>query len=137
MAMQEMQGSKYHEALFLDAEGNIAEGPGANFFMVKDGALITPPLGTILAGITRATVIEMARDAGFTVTERHISVDEACDAEEAFFTGTAAEVAPIRSINDRQLRAAETRPVTTKLKGIYLDTVYGRSPTYAKYLTHV
>lgn len=135
IAVQEVQGTKYHEALFLDFEGNIAEGPGANFFIVKNGALVTPPQGKILAGITRATVIEIARDLGYSVTERTISVAEACDADEAFFTGTAAELAPIGSIDDQPLRSKAPGPVTSALKAAYLDAAYGRSSAYHKFLT--
>lgn len=137
MGVQEVHGSKYHEALFLDYEGNIAEGPGANFFIIKGKDLITPPPGMILPGITRASVIEIARDLGFTVSERTISVQEALDADEAFFTGTAAELAAIGSIDDHHLRVAAPGPQTKALKSAYLDAAYGRSPQYDKYLTFI
>lgn len=137
LAVQEVQGTQYHEALFLDYEGNIAEGPGANFFIVKDREIITPPCGTILPGITRASVIEIARDKGFIVTERKLTVAEAQDADEAFFTGTAAEMTPIGSIEDAPLRAGAPGPITSELKQAYLDAAYGRSQRYTKFLTFV
>jgi branched-chain amino acid aminotransferase len=137
LAVQEVQGTQYHEALFLDYEGNIAEGPGANFFIIKDREIITPPCGTILPGITRASVIEIARDKGFIVTERTLTVAEAQDADEALFTGTAAEMTPIGSIEDKQLRAGAPGPITSELKQAYLDAAYGRSHRYNKFLTFV
>jgi branched-chain amino acid aminotransferase len=137
LAVQEVQGTQYHEALFLDYEGNIAEGPGANFFIIKDREIITPPCGTILPGITRASVIEIARDKGFVVTERTLTVAEAQDADEAFFTGTAAEMTPIGSIDDKSLRVGAPGPITSELKQAYLDAAYGRSQAYTKFLTFV
>ncbi len=137
LAVQEVQGTHYHEALFLDYEGNIAEGPGANFFIIKDREIITPPCGTILPGITRASVIEIARDKGFVVTERKLTVAEAQDADEAFFTGTAAEMTPIGSIEDKALRIGAPGPITSELKQAYLDAAYGRSQRYTKFLTFV
>ena len=137
LAVQEVQGTQYHEALFLDYEGNIAEGPGANFFIIKDREIITPPCGTILPGITRASVIEIARDKGCVVTERKLTVAEAQDADEAFFTGTAAEMTPIGSIEDKQLRAGAPGPIRSELKQAYLDAAYGRSHRYNKFLTFV
>jgi branched-chain amino acid aminotransferase len=137
LAVQEVQGTHYHEALFLDYEGNIAEGPGANFFFIKDRTLYTPPAGNILPGITRASVIEIARDKGFTVTEKSLTVAEALDADEAFFTGTAAEMTPIGAIEDKPLRYAAPGPLTAELKAAYLDAAYGRSPRYDKFLTFV
>jgi len=137
LAVLELKGTKYHEALFLDAEGMIAEGPGENFFIVKNGEITTPPLGTILAGITRSTVIEMAKDAGFSIVERPISLEEAYDADEAFFTGTAAEVTPIGTINDHTIGSGATGPITAALKARYLDATYGRSASYRNFLTFV
>jgi branched-chain amino acid aminotransferase len=113
----------------------IAEGPGENFFVVKNGEIFTPPLGTILAGITRSTIIEIARDQGITVTERGISLDDAYDADEAFFTGTAAEVTPIGTINDRVIGSGKIGPITHALKGRYLDAVLGNADSYRGFLT--
>ena len=100
LASLELQGTHYHEALLLDSAGLITEGVGENFFMVKDGIIYTPKLGSILSGITRDTIIQLAHSLAITVVETDIPLDEACQADEAFFTGTAAEVTPIRSIND-------------------------------------
>ncbi|MCB0320566.1 MAG: branched-chain amino acid transaminase, partial [Bdellovibrionales bacterium] len=88
LAVQELAGTKYHEALFLDDSGNIAEGPGENFFMIQDGKAYTPPLGTILNGITRNTAMELLRDMGIEVIEKSLSLDDVFQCEEAFFTGT-------------------------------------------------
>jgi len=137
MAILELRGTKYHEALFLDADENIAEGPGENFFIVKNREIISPPLGAILAGITRATLIEIARDKGYTVTERRFSLTEALAADEAFFTGTAAEVTPIGSIDDRPLSGGKAGPISLDLKASYLDAVRGKTPKYEKFLTFV
>jgi len=133
----ELKDTHYHEALFLDSEGLVAEGPGENFFMVKSGKIHTPPLGTILAGITRQTVMELAKDMGITVIEQKITVDEALNADEAFFTGTAAEVTPIGSINDHKLGSGGVGEISRKIRDTYLDVVYGRRPEYAKFLTWV
>lgn len=135
LAVLELKGTKYHEALFLDSDGMVAEGPGENFFVVKNDELVTPPLGTILAGITRSTVIQIARDEGLSVTERSISLDEVFEADEAFFTGTAAEVTPIGTINDRVIGAGKIGPVTAALKARYLDAVHGRADAYRRFLT--
>jgi branched-chain amino acid aminotransferase len=137
LAVLELKGTKYHEALFLDSDGYIAEGPGENFFIVKGKEIITPPLGTILAGITRSSVIEIARDNGFTITERALRLDEAFLADEAFFTGTAAEVTPIGTIDDKPLKNSGPGPTSLFLKERYLDIVHGRAPQYDKFLTYV
>jgi branched-chain amino acid aminotransferase len=135
LAVLELKGTKYHEALFLDSEGMIAEGPGENFFIVKNGEILTPPLGTILAGITRSTIIQIARDQGITVTEKSISLDEAYDADEAFFTGTAAEVTPIGTLNDRVIGSGKIGQITNALKTRYLDVVLGKADSYRSFLT--
>ena len=100
LASLELQGTHYHEALFLDTDGHITEGVGENFFMVKAGVIYTPNLGGILSGITRDTVIRLATTLHLDVLEADITLDELYQADEAFFTGTAAEVTPIRSVND-------------------------------------
>jgi branched-chain amino acid aminotransferase len=145
LAVLELKGTKYHEALFLDDGGNIAEGPGENFFIVKDGSVYTPPLGTILSGITRATVMEITRDLGITLIERSITLQDAFSADEAFFTGTAAEVTPIHSIDDTVIgqggSLGKVGAVTSRIRERYLDIVYGRCvtefPHYRKHLTFV
>ena len=137
LAVQELQGTKYHEALFLDLDGNIAEGPGENFFMVKNGEIHTPPLGTILAGITRNTVLQFAKRIGVPVIERQISLEEACLADEAFFTGTAAEISPIRSINDHILAKGEMGAISRQIKDAYQKMVQGEDPEFLHFLTFV
>ena len=137
MASNDIRDTKYHEALFLDYKGNVAEGPGENFFMVKAGKLITPARGTILPGITRDTVIQIAKKFGIETIEESFTPDEMFTAEEAFYTGTAAEVAPIRSIDDRVFGNGLVGPITEKIKTAYLDTVYGRNPEFNHFLTYV
>ncbi len=137
LAVLELQGTHYHEALFLDDDGFISEGAGENFFMVKDEVIYTPKLGTILAGITRSTVMEIASKMGYKVVETEITLDDAYLCDEAFFTGTAAEVTAIRSIDDKILGNGAVGPVTTTIKFAYLDIAHGKNPEYEKYLTVV
>lgn len=137
LAVLELQGTKYHEALFLDADGLVAEGPGENFFIVRDNQLITPPLGTILPGITRATVLEIARTMGISTSEHPITLDDALSADEAFFTGTAAEVTPIATINDQRIGAPGVGALTKRLKVAYDDIVHGRDERHLHFLTFV
>lgn len=137
MAVLELRGTKYHEALFLDYEGNLAEGPGENLFLIRNGEIFTPQRGNILNGITRDTVIRIASDLGYKVTETVLSPSDAFGADEAFFTGTAAEVTPIQSIDDHVLGKGGVGPVSRKVKDAYLDVVYGRNERYVEYLTFV
>ncbi len=134
----EIHGTKYHEALLLDYKGNIAEGPGENFFIVKNGMISTPPLGTILKGITRKTIMELAPLLGFKVEEKDLTLGEAYGADEAFFTGTAAEVTPIRSIDDQPIGGgAAVGPITAKLRDAFDAIVHGRDPAHDHLLTYV
>ncbi len=134
----ELEDTKYHEALFLDHDGNIAEGAGENFFIVKDKVIYTPSLGHILPGITRATIIEIAEHYGYKVVEQKLTLAQAQDADEAFFTGTAVEVTPIRSINDHIIGKADVvGEVTAFIKQTYDDVVHGRNEEFIKYLTFV
>jgi branched-chain amino acid aminotransferase len=137
MSILELQGTHYHESLLLDTDGAIAEGPGENFFMVKGGEILTPSLGTILPGITRRTIIEIASDLGIPVREQKILLADALSAEEAFYTGTAAEVTPIRSIDDAILGTGKIGPITEKIKSTYLSAVRGELPQYEHYLTRI
>jgi len=137
LASLELQGTHYHEALFLDNKGNILEGVGENFFMVKNNIIYTPALGGILAGITRDSVIKIAQKLGFNVKEIDIPLDDAYQADEAFFTGTAAEVTPIASINDRALGQKSVGRITSIIKKAYLDMVQGNDPDFIKYLTYL
>ncbi|KTD08244.1 branched-chain amino acid transaminase [Legionella jamestowniensis] len=136
LASLELQGTHYHEALLLDSHGNIMEGVGENFFIVKNTRLYTPKLGGILSGITRDTVIKLAHQLGLDVFETDITLDEAYQADEAFFTGTAAEVTAIRSINDREL-SKNVGNITTMIKKAYMDLVHGKNEEFIHYLTYV
>lgn len=127
----------YHEVLFLDAEGYISEGAGENFFIVKNKTLYTPPLGTILAGITRNTVLKLAEEEHIPIVEKNLSLSEVYEADEAFFTGTAAEITGIRSVDDHTIATGETGPITALLKQTYHQLVRGKHPLSDHYLTYV
>lgn len=137
LARLEVQGTKYHEALMLDVDGNIAEGSGENFFIVKNGVIYTPKLGNILAGITRDTVMQIAYDLEYKVEEKNLILEDAYQADEAFFTGTAAEVTPIRSLDDKVIGDGAIGPVTQSIRKTYMDAVHGKDPRYVHYLTFV
>jgi branched-chain amino acid aminotransferase len=137
LALHEALESGCDEALMLDIEGYVAEGTGENVFVVRDGVLHTPELTSCLAGITRDTVIQLARDEGFSVRERRITRDEIYIADEAFFTGTAAEVLPIRELDGRRIGDGGRGPVTERLQSIYFDQVRGKRNTYPEWLTPV
>jgi branched-chain amino acid aminotransferase len=137
LASLEVQGTHYHEALLLDCNGNIAEGVGENFFIVREGIIYTPQLGYILNGITRDTVIQLARSFGYKVIEETISVEEAYQADEAFFTGTAVEVTAIHSINDHPIGNGQVGQITSQLKTAFYDLVQGRSKRFSEFLTYV
>lgn len=137
LALNEAISGGAEEALLLDNEGYVAEGSGENIFIVRDGVLHTPELTSCLEGITRATIIDFARDLGLTVKERRITRDEVYVAEEAFFTGTAAEVLPIRELDGRIIGAGKRGPVTEKLQGMYFDAVKGKLAEHSGWLTPV
>ena len=137
MALREALDSGCEEALMLDNEGYVAEGTGENFFMVRDGVIYTPDLTSCLDGITRNAIFKIAADEGYQVREKRITRDEVYICDEAFFTGTAAEVVPIRELDRRQIGEGSRGPVTEKLQGIYFDAVRGRSSRYAEWLTPV
>ena len=137
MANYEVKVAGYDEALLLDEEGFIAEGPGECFFIVQDGAIITPPSDNALVSITQDTVIKIAKDLGYEVKRERITRDQAYTADEAFFTGTAAEVTPISSIDDRAIGCQARGEVTKRLQDAYFDVVYGRNPKYASMLTYI
>ena len=127
----------YDEALLRDDQGYIAEASGACFFIVRDGKLITPPNDNSLESITQATVIELAADMGIEVVRRRISREEVYIADEAFFTGTAAEITPIRDVDARVIGCGSRGPVTEKIQSAYFDVVAGKNEKYIKYLTYV
>ncbi len=124
----------YDEALFLDVDGFVAEGSGENFFMVRDGVLYTPELSSALDGITRATVMQLAQEAGIEVREKRITRDEVYTADEAFFTGTAAEVTPIRELDGRSIGSGTRGVMTEQLQSTYFDVVHGRSAEHRDWL---
>ena len=131
------KGKGYDEALLLDYKGNVAEGPGENLFIVKDKKILTPKLGHILHGITRKSIIQLATDLGIEVEENDLLLDDIYDADEAFFTGTAAEVSPIASLDDKKIGDEAPGPITKKLKETFLDIVHGKNEKYKDWLTYV
>ena len=137
LALQEALHDGYDEALLLDVEGFVAEGSGENIFVVRDGVLHTPELTSALDGITRATIIDLATAAGLTVRERRITRDEVYIADEAFFTGSAAEVTPIRELDNRRIGDGKRGPITERLQTLYFDLVGGRSDSHPEWLTHI
>ena len=137
LALNEALTSGYDEAMLLDDHGFVAEGSGENIFIVRDGVLYTPDTSSALEGITRDTLMELAADQGLTVREKRISRDEVYLADEAFFTGTAAEVTPIREVDDRQIGDGTRGPVTERLQTLYFDVVHGRVDKYSDWLTLV
>jgi branched-chain amino acid aminotransferase len=137
LALQEALNDGYDEALLLDVEGFVAEGSGENIFIVRDGVLHTPELTSALDGITRQTLMTLAADEGIEVRERRITRDEVYIADEAFFTGSAAEVTPIRELDNRQIGSGSRGPITERLQTLYFDQVHGRRSEYPQWLTHV
>jgi branched-chain amino acid aminotransferase len=127
----------YDEALLLDEDGFVSEGSGENIFMVRNGALKTTPLTSILEGITRDSVLAIARDEGIQVREERFTRDELYIAVEAFFSGTAAEITPIREIDGRAVGGGTPGPITKKLQSIFFDTVTGKNKKYEHWLTYI
>ncbi|MGB1428821.1 MAG: branched-chain amino acid transaminase, partial [Cycloclasticus sp.] len=137
LALQEAISCGYDEAMLLDHEGYVAEGSGENIFLVRNGKLITPDLTSALEGITRETVFQLAEECGLEVIEKRITRDEVYVADEAFFTGTAAEVTPIREVDDRTIGNGGRGPITERLQTLYFDVVQGRSPEHRDWLTYL
>jgi branched-chain amino acid aminotransferase len=137
MAKYEAIDCGYDEALLLDDQGYVAEASGAAFFMIKDGEIITPPSDNALASITQKTVIEMAEDMGYKVTRRRITREEVYVADEAFLTGTAAEITPIALVDAREIGSGSRGEITEKIQSGYFDIVFGRNPKYEHYLTYI
>lgn len=137
LASLALQGTHYHEALLLDAKGFISEGVGENIFIVKDKVLYTPKLGTILAGITRETIFTLAARMGIKIVEADLTPQAVYAADEAFFTGTAVEVTPVRSVDDHIFNQGNIGPITTAIKAAYQEVVHGRDPAFVQYLTYV
>ena len=137
LANQEATADGYDEAMLLDTEGFVSEGSGENVFIVKNGKLYTPDLASCLDGITRDSVITLAKDAGIEVIEKRITRDEVYCADEVFFSGTAAEITPIREVDNRQIGNGSRGPVTEKLQTLFFDVVSGKNPRYAHWLSPV
>ena len=137
LALREAIDSGAEEALMLDNEGYVAEGSGENVFIVRDGQIFTPDLTSCLDGITRKTLFALADELGYSIREKRITRDEVYVADEAFFTGTAAEVVPIRILDGRQIGGGSRGPITTQLQSMYFDAVRGNRPQNAEWLTPV
>lgn len=137
MANTEATRNGYDEAIMLDSNGFVAEGSGENIFIVNDGKLYTPALDAALDGITRRTVMAIATDMNLTVTEKHITRDEVYCADEVFFTGTAAEVTPIREVDGRVIGCGSRGTLTTEIQQRYFDIVHGKNTKYESWLTYI
>ncbi|MCL1476414.1 branched-chain amino acid transaminase [Marinobacter sp. M3C] len=137
LALQEAVSSGCEEALLLDNEGYVAEGSGENVFILRNGVLHTPELTSCLEGITRQTILDFAKELNIEVKERRITRDEVYVAEEAFFTGTAAEVLPIRELDGRAIGTGKRGPLTEKFQAMYFDAVKGKSPRHRDWLSVV
>jgi len=137
LAKREALLDGYDEAIMLDAQGLVAEATGENLFLVKGGELHTPPLAAVLEGITRQTVMDIARDKGIPVVERPVGRDELYVADELFLTGTAAEVTPIREVDHRRVGEGSRGPVTTTLQSAFFDVVAGRESKYESWLSYL
>lgn len=137
LAHQEVAHDGYDEALLLDVGGYVAEGAGENLFIVKQGKLYTPDLTSCLEGITRATVIELADELAIPLIEKRLTRDEVYCADEAFFTGTAAEITPIRELDNRCIGNGQRGPLTTRLQTLFFDCVQGRIAAHEDWLSRV
>jgi branched-chain amino acid aminotransferase len=137
LALQEALRDGYDEALLLDSEGYVMEGSGENIFIVRDGIVYTPDLTSALDGITRKTVFSLCDEQGLKVVEKRITRDEVYIADEAFFTGTAAEVTPIREVDGRVIGSGGRGFITERLQGLYFDQVHGRREAHPEWLTLV
>ncbi len=137
LAHQEVAQDGYQEALLLDVDGYVAEGSGENIFIVKQGKLYTPDLTACLEGITRASVMQLAQEIGIQVIEKRLTRDEIYCADEAFFTGTAAEITPIRELDCRSIGSGTRGPITEQLQTLFFDCVNGRSNDHTDWLHYV
>ena len=137
LANTEATRDGYDEAILLDAQGYVAEGSGENIFLITDGKMYTPALDVALDGITRRSVFAIAEEIGLPVIEKRITRDELYAADEVFFTGTAAEVTPIREVDGREIGIGERGPLTTEIQSRYFDIVQGKNPKYDHWLTYV
>ncbi|MBE0469446.1 MAG: branched-chain amino acid transaminase [Methyloprofundus sp.] len=137
LALQEALAAGYDEALLLDHQGFVAEGSGENLFIVRNGIIYTPETTSALEGITRDTILTIAQEQGIEVKEKRITRDEVYVADEAFFTGSAAEVTPIREYDDRKIGSGARGPITEKIQTLYFDYVHGRRSDHSEWLARI
>jgi branched-chain amino acid aminotransferase len=137
LAKKEAMKLGYDEALMLDTEGYVSEASGENIFSVKNGTIKTTPLTSILPGITRESVIQIAKSRKIPLVEDKFTRDELYTAHEAFFTGTAAEITPIREVDDRKIGEGKPGPVTKELQAAFFDIVKGRNPEFKEWLDYL
>ncbi|HEY1538000.1 MAG TPA: branched-chain-amino-acid transaminase, partial [Solirubrobacteraceae bacterium] len=138
LAKIESQKAGYEEAILLDDHGNVCEGSGENIFVVWEGHLVTPPpAASILDGITRKSIIQIARDLGYDVIERNIARAELYLADEVFMTGTAAELVPVREVDDHMIGGGSPGEITSTIQTVFEDALHGRSDTYREWLDPV
>jgi branched-chain amino acid aminotransferase len=137
LALKDALNSGFDEALILDTDDNVNEGSGENFFMIKNNIIHTPKDATVLNGITRQTVMKIARDLNYSVEETNISVDDVKSSDEAFFTGTAAEVTPIIQVDNVKINDGKPGEITKKIQKIYFDLIRGKVSEYSSWLTQV
>ena len=134
MALKEALDHGFDEALMLDIDGYVSEGSGENIFVIKDDVIYTPHLTSALPGITRDTIFSLAKSLDYNIIEKKLSCDEIYASDEAFFTGTAAEVTPIRDLDGNQIGEGSRGPVTEKLQSLYFDCVHGRNSDYSHWI---
>ena len=134
MALKEALEHGFDEALMLDIDGFVSEGSGENIFVIKDEVIYTPNLTSALPGITRDTIVTLAKSMGYEIVEKKLSCDQIYASDEAFFTGTAAEVTPIRDLDGNQIGIGSRGPITEKLQSLYFDCVYGRNADYRHWI---
>ncbi|NMF98115.1 branched-chain amino acid transaminase [Aromatoleum toluolicum] len=137
LANLEVTQDGYDEALLLDTQGFVAEGAGENLFVIKDGVVYEPEIASALTGITRDSVINIVRELGLRFESRRMTRDDIYIADEAFFTGTAAEVTPIRELDNRSIGAGKRGPITEKIQARFFDIVNGRAPEYERWLSFI
>jgi branched-chain amino acid aminotransferase len=137
IAKREVKEAGYDEAILLDTEGYVAEGPGENIFLVRDGILKTTPLTSILEGITRESILELAKEKKIPAVEQRFTRDELYIADEAFFTGTAAEITPIREVDGRVIGTGKPGPITKELQKTFFDIVHGKDQKHKSWLTYL
>jgi branched-chain amino acid aminotransferase len=137
LANMEATEAGFDEALLLDVEGFVAEGAGENLFMVKDGVIYEPEIASALMGITRSTVITLAEELGYKVVAKRLTRDDIYIADEAFFSGTAAEVTPIRELDNRTIGSGSRGPITARIQSLFFDVVNGKVPAHADWLSYI